>query len=56
MLERNVQDPLETHPASYPKDQSISEKYNRALNEILSLDVITFADQESWKRHNQVQI
>ena len=55
MLERNVQDPLETHPASYPKDQGISEKYNQNLNEIL-LDVITFADQASWKRHNQVQI
>ena len=55
MLERNVQDPLETHPASYPKDQSISEKYNQILNKIL-LDMITFADQEFWKRHNQVQI
>ena len=25
MLERNVQDPLETHPVSCPKDQGISE-------------------------------
>ena len=31
------------------------KKYNQVLNEIL-LDVITFADQEFWKRHNQVQI
>ena len=55
MLERNVQDPLEIHPVSYPKDQGISEK-NKVLNEIYISDVITFADLEFWKRHNQVQI